>query len=1326
MLAESLEDLLRACTVQVTGGPMPGTGFFVAPGKIVTCVHVAGDSHTLKVIWNRDDQDPAMALVSDRVAVLEGGGRPIPALVRDYPDIAVLEVAGLDDHPCVSVDPEWPAPEDTFQVFGYPREGGSVLLTPAMLSYRGTKGTRPGVFLDLGSDRIKGGMSGAAVLNLRTGGVCGVIVASKDTACPDGALAVPWSAVNADLAEVLAASRLFHRADRRWHAATTAGRRHVWFRLPWVVDHFTGRDELLTQLDAALNQHHAGVITQAVSGLGGVGKTQLAAAYVAAHHDEFEVAAWIRAEDGGIADLADLAVALALPVAGRTPPERATDVLAFLSSTDRRWLLVLDNVPGPQALTRLPASGYGRILVTSRHRGGYGAFGTELPVDVFDPTTAQEFLLSRSGRTGAEAANANAVAAALGYLPLALTHAGAYCAAGSGLPFADYLALLEDLPSQDLFDTNPEIFYQHTVAATWNTSITAAQAQAPLARRALEMAAFLAPEAIPRPFFTVLSAESALGRKQVADALAALHRYSLAAIADNGATVHRLLQKVIRDQLADSGQRVAVSHALSAIEQAIPQDPDLPAAWPQWQELLLHITAIADSDGIAPFEPARLVRVLNPTCDFLFSAGFARRALDLAARAVSLSETCLGAGAADTLRARGNLALAFWRTGRISEAIALLEQVAADSERSLGPDHPDTLRARGDLATAYWSAGFVSRAITIQEHVAADSERVLGPDHPQTLRARGNLAGSYRAAGRPREAIIIQEQVAADRERILGPDHPDTLRTRGNLALSYRSAGRAGDGIILLERVAADRERILGPDHPDTLRGRGNLAVAYRSAGRTREALTLLERVAADRERILGPDHPDTLLGRSNLAVAYRVAGRTGEALTLLERVAADRERILGPDHPDTLLGCGNLAVAYRVAGRTGEALTLLEQVTTDSERILGPDHPGTFRARGNLASAYRMAGLADEAITILEQVVADSERIFGPDHPETLRGRGHLASSYYAAGRPGVAITLQGEVTTARERILGPNHPDTVAARSNLAKWKAEPGGKSSIQTALAAVVATLTQRQRQLYKARLVDGRSAAQIAELTGYSPKTVSNELAILQNNIAEGIRVWILAQEGNPYCSDLARLLAAHGWNGVNFSQSLRLHLRNHIDDCHICDDCRQCRRRSLELIGLYEHSADLGLIEPSHAPRTKQQAASSETEPAHQAPDPRALEEFKAAFAKISEPHDSNDSQAPDADLVNRALGAGTPEERKAAVASIAKRYHVVVLRLCVRWLHDLGKAQDVCQAAFVAAYTLLGEGRGPERPDNLAEWLIAIARHHAQEYLPDDSDPDL
>jgi len=96
-----------------------------------------------------------------------------------------------------------------------------------------------------------------------------------------------------------------------------------------------------------------------------------------------------------------------------------------------------------------------------------------------------------------------------------------------------------------------------------------------------------------------------------------------------------------------------------------------------------------------------------------------------------------------------------------------------------------------------------------------------------------------------------------------------------------------------------------------------------------------------------------------------------------------------------------------------------------------------------------------------------------------------------------------------------------------------------------------------------------------------------------------------------------------------------------------------------------------------------------------------------------------------DADLVRRALGAATPEQRKAAFTDIAGRYHLTVLRQCARWFPHPGEAQDVCQAAFEAAFeaafSLLTAGKAPERPDKLAGWLIEIARRRGQEYRRKD-----
>jgi NB-ARC domain len=447
-------------------------------------------------------------------------------------------------------------------------------------------------------------------------------------------------------------------------AATAAG--HEWrvcFRLPLAVAHFTGRDAELDAIDAALGVADRAVVTQAITGLGGVGKSQLAVRYVHQHADEYDIVAWIRAEDGGIADLSELAAELGLPVAGLTPAERAASAVRWLSGCDERWLLVLDNVAAPEQLRDCcPAAGKGRVIVTTRDRG-IAQFGPALRVDVFEEATAVAYLLRISGRAE-DRDGATRLARALGLLPLALSHAGAYCAAGTS--FDDYLDLLGALPAVELFDRHPEASYAQTVASTWQVSIQRAEREAPLARQVLAMAAHLAPDAIPRELFDVLLEDTlaAAGRKRLLDAFNALHRLSLAEVDDDTISVHRLLQKTIRDDALQRGDMTAAVSALTAVSTAFPSDHDQPQTWPRSERLLAHALAIPAEFMRPGEEGQRLVMLLNSASDYLIRADQGTRAVDVATRASAHAQRILGGEHPATLRAGATLGLSYGSAGR--------------------------------------------------------------------------------------------------------------------------------------------------------------------------------------------------------------------------------------------------------------------------------------------------------------------------------------------------------------------------------------------------------------------------------------------------------------------------------------------------------------------------------------------------------------------------------------------------------------------------------------------------------------------------------------
>jgi tetratricopeptide (TPR) repeat protein len=664
------------------------------------------------------------------------------------------------------------------------------------------------------------------------------------------------------------------------------------------------------------------VITQAITGLGGVGKSRLAEHYLSAHLDDYDVVAWIRAEDGGVADLAGLAAALGESVDGLSPSECRDFAVARLGRGEERWLLVLDNIDSPAQLADcLPRAGNGRVLVTSRNRE-VRQFAPALSLDVFDEQTAVEYLIERAERPD-DRAGGERLARALGYLPLALSHAAAYCATGTS--FDDYLELLDALPAQKLFDSSPEASYTQTVASTWRASIEAAGASAPLAGEVLALAGYLAPDAIPRSLFeVVIDPGVALDRKHLRDALNALARFSLATVDEQTVSVHRLLAKVVRDDAGARDDHTAATQAIAALDDAFPRDQSDPAQWALSERLLAHVLALADTATHVPDAAPRLINLLNRAWLYLHRVADDRRALALAQRTVATAAEILGAAHRETLQARNYEAYSHRRVGHASEAIALFEALLADQARILGAEHLDTLETCDDLAGAYQDAGRVAEAIAIYEPLLAQQERILGPAHPVTLNTHHELARAYQAAGRVQEAIAILHPLLADSERTRGPTHPDTLATREALAGAYQAAGRVQEAIAILQPLLAERERILGAEHPDTLTTRNNLAGAYQVAGRVQEAIAILQPLLAERKRILGAEHPSTLTTRHNLAVVYQAAGRTAEAIAIFQELLADRERILGPPHPDTLATREALAGTYQAAGRAEEAAALL------------------------------------------------------------------------------------------------------------------------------------------------------------------------------------------------------------------------------------------------------------------------------------------------------------------------------------------------------------------------------------------------------------------
>jgi transcriptional regulator with XRE-family HTH domain/tetratricopeptide (TPR) repeat protein len=657
-------------------------------------------------------------------------------------------------------------------------------------------------------------------------------------------------------------------AARRPGAAGTVLR--VW-NIPARNPGFTGRGGLLAAVRERLLAGDTAVV-QALHGMGGVGKTQLAAEYAHRFAGTYELAWWVNAEQGGL--IGDQVAALGLAL-GWVPPGAGMEVVRAVVLAELRargrWLLVFDNAEDPAEVAAWLPGGSGHVLITSR-QAGWAELAAPVEVDVL--ARAESVALLQARVPGITDADADRLAAGLGDLPLALAQAGAFLDS-AGTPAGQYLELLRTRAGQVLDQAVPGSYPRSLAAATGLTADRLAAGD-PAAAELAGLCAFLAPDPVPEELFTgapgelpgELAARAAdpLAWRQT---LARLTRQSLARIDQRGLVMHRLTQAILRDRLTP-GQAAATRNRAEAILAAShPGDPDDPATWPAWARLMPHLLA---ADLAATTSPG-LRQLACAGCRYLIVRGDTRTAFDLAS----------------DLRQQ-------WRD-------------------RLGDDHEHTLAIGDPLSWALTGMGRRAEARDLDQDTLDRKRRVLGQDHPGTLATATGLAVNLSFLGERQAARDLAQDTLDRFRRVLGQDHPDTLDTAGHLAMVLRDLGELQAARDLDQDTLDRQRRVLGEDHPDTLDSLNNLGVYLRALGELQAARDLHQDALGRKLRVLGENHPSTLTTANNLAADLRALGHVQAARDLDQDTLDRRRRVLGEDHPDTLTSAENLAADLRALG---------------------------------------------------------------------------------------------------------------------------------------------------------------------------------------------------------------------------------------------------------------------------------------------------------------------------------------------------------------------------------------------------------------------------
>ncbi|NEP81130.1 MAG: tetratricopeptide repeat protein, partial [Okeania sp. SIO3B3] len=824
----------------------------------------------------------------------------------------------------------------------------------------------------------------------------------------------------------------------------------------------------LKTLHEQLQEKERVSITAVVTGMAGVGKTELALQYALLSKKELTYPGgicWIGVRERSVVEqLLDFAeTQLGLFPAEDWDLEQRLDYCWSNWQPPGDVLIILDDVNKYEEIEGYlpPQEKRFKLLITSRRYWLSESF-ENLRLEVLDEGAALELLVALIGesRVAEQREEAKQLCEWLGYLPLGLELVGRFLKRRTGWRLERMIQELEklalDLPA--LQKPSGEMTAERGVKAALELSwqeldergrylgcFFSMFALAPI-RWSLVEQCLAKREGIMQKWFPTFSRlwsslvpqrkanvlESRTWKDVREDSLLDLNL--IQKTAEETYQLHQLVRRYFREKLEKMAEveelRYQFCRGMVVEAEKVPHTPvkaeieELTLSIPHLAETATEMRSwLKDGDFFLPF--LSLSRFYENQGLYELAEPWRKQCLDI-------TRSRLGAEHPYIATSLNNLALLYCDQGRYTEAEHGFQQALEMYKKLLGAEHPDVATSLNNLALLYCDQGRYTEAEPLCLQALEMRKRLLGAEHPDVASSFNNLASLYDSQGRYTEAEPLYLEALEMIKRLLGAEHPDVASSFNNLASLYDSQGRYTEAEHGYQQALEMRKRLLGAEHPDVASSFNNLASLYKSQGRYTEAEPLYLEALEMRKRLLGAEHPDVATSLNNLALLYKSQGRYTEAEPLYLEALEMTKRLLGAEHPYIATSLDNLALLYKYQGRYTEAEPLYQQALEMRNRLLGAEHPDVAFTLNNLASLYHSQGQYTEAEPLYQQALEMRKRLLGAEHPDVATSLNNLALLYKYQGRYTEAEPLFQQALKIAMQLLGEEHPNTQTFLTN------------------------------------------------------------------------------------------------------------------------------------------------------------------------------------------------------------------------------------------------------------------------------------------------------
>ncbi|KFZ24505.1 hypothetical protein V502_01016 [Pseudogymnoascus sp. VKM F-4520 (FW-2644)] len=815
--------------------------------------------------------------------------------------------------------------------------------------------------------------------------------------------------------------------------------------------YFTGRSETIRAIAKHFLQRHPhNPQTVVLSGLGGIGKTQIALHYFERHKSSYSSAFFVQcnSEQEAIAAYLRFAgfvvdeelratptsnydeVAKRLGFSGLLT-ERPSQLMneahrrvvkavgSWLGRQQGKFLVILDNADDPKAMNLtnfIPHHRNGNIIITSRDAGAM-AFGQLFKIEEMSEDEAVA-LLGQASHLKLDMQElldaAKKITETLGYLPLAIDQACGYLVT-SGSDIRSFLStyklhykyLLSIIPHDGMLG------YKQSALTTWEMSFGRLQSESPQSASLLQHLGFIHCKDICEPLFypadKMMNMSWGLQGDNFSfdETFALLCKLSLMKRNEKLRTyeIHKVVHLWIKERL-DPKQRalfgrgaiVSVAKAIAALNQKNSRRarethrrlyPHVEAAFNNVEEYTSQ-----EDDGLH----TGFINALQVVSNSFQNQGYYELAERGFIRVYMANSVTYGADAGEKLHAAAELAAIYKLRGNLPKAEEFYRLALNGFTKVLGSKDKATLQALHDLASVLRYRGESDEAITLYQQVLEGRREKCGRESLETLETMDSLAGLYQGLKRfvdaeplrlPKHGAVILQHGEA---RAAARDQGRNAISRGSLKPILFSKERSEAAIQSVEKSATDLESVLGVHNLDTLWVFHNLAMIYAFLGRFEVAEKLQERVVEGYLSGLGPDHINTFYMVNDLGDCYLRPGKYDKAEEMVRRAFEGKGKYFGPRSQYTLYSATLLACIVKELGRRDEAI--YTQTYDATLETLGFDHSAMWWVANYLAEFYVEEKRWHDAWKLYEKLLEVKTKFLGKTHASTCHTRDLLEAT--------------------------------------------------------------------------------------------------------------------------------------------------------------------------------------------------------------------------------------------------------------------------------------------------------------------------------------------